>query len=202
MTETLHFSCDCQKVTGKISQYEASLKQHLTCYCSCCRGFMKHLGCQDKTVDPNGGINVIHLHPRQISFEAGSEYLRPLKLTDKPTYRWYTTCCQTPIATTPKTAVMPFVSLSTYVLKNANDRLGPVTGHVHLDTALQDMSQLKSQEVSMGYIMKKVVKFMIREIFTRPKTRNPFFDSKTKKPIFDVIELSLQEQKDIGIIGR
>jgi hypothetical protein len=66
--------------------------------------------------------------PDQVKILAGQEYLRCLRLTERGLTRWFTACCMTPLANTPRHAWMPFVGVMNCVLDTEEQALlGPTT---------------------------------------------------------------------------
>jgi hypothetical protein len=53
-----------------------------------------------------GGTDIFHMPPGRVKLTAGTDSLRCLRLSNK-VLRWYSECCRTPIANTPRSAGLP-----------------------------------------------------------------------------------------------
>ena len=67
------------------------------CYCADCQAYAHRLARPD-ILNSRGGSDIIQLPARQFQIVSGKEQIVGLKLTVKPTTRWYAKCCHTPIA--------------------------------------------------------------------------------------------------------
>ncbi len=201
MSKDLKFICDCGNVSGHIANYQQTDKQHLTCYCLYCQGIHRYLNSQETELDENGGTHVIHIHPTQMHFAQGLNFLKSIQLANKPSLRWYASCCNTLIATSTTTPKLPFISVSTCCLKaeQAQGALGPVSAHIHLEHASGNITHVKDTEIKISFILRKILKNAVVAFFKHSKRQNPLFDSLTKSPIATPYKLNLIEQQKIGI---
>jgi hypothetical protein len=62
-------------------------------------------------VDGNGGTAIVASLQSSVTFTQGSDKLACLSLTDKGIYRWYASCCRTPIANTVRRPQMSYVGI-------------------------------------------------------------------------------------------
>ncbi|XYH92920.1 DUF6151 family protein [Sorangium sp. So ce1128] len=73
--------------------------------------------------------------PSSISFDRGSELIAAVRLTPKGLYRWYASCCKTPLGNTVKPQ-LPFVGSVTELFQHAprarpcDEVFGPPRGGV------------------------------------------------------------------------
>ncbi len=95
------------------------------CYCNSCRDFASRMGAED-ALDEAGGSDLYQVAPERIRFLRGAENLAWLKLTPKGPVRWFTSCCNTPVATTLETPAIPFVTFQSHRFADPA-ALGPVT---------------------------------------------------------------------------
>lgn len=102
------------------------------CYCSDCQALLKHIGRTD-LLDKNGGSEIIPAYPADIKLLAGREHLACLRLSDSGMFRFYATCCRTPIANTDPVRAWVGIHRRMYTAKDPDrlDReLGPVRARI------------------------------------------------------------------------
>lgn len=136
MTE-LKLQCQCGKVTGCILDAKGDNGNHLTCYCTDCQAFANHLDNKSNTLNAYGGTEIFQVAPANFKILSGQEHLACLKLSDKGIHRWYSTCCNTPIANTVGLK-LPFVGVIHRFFADstgAQNKIGPILGSVHLQGA-------------------------------------------------------------------
>ena len=96
----LKLACGCGEVRGHLTSLSATLNNHPVCYCDDCQAFVHHLGAQASALDEFGGTAIVQVSPCQIHVDTGADQLRCLRLRPKGVTRWYTHCCNTPLANT------------------------------------------------------------------------------------------------------
>ncbi len=168
MADPLDWECRCGTVRAKIASGAGT---RLSCYCKHCRAYA-HLLKADAFLDDAGGTAIYQTTPDLISFEAGMDQLRSLKLTSKGPLRWYTACCDTPLANTLETPGLPFSGILLGGVKNP-DAAGPESTRVHTDAATGPLTG------SSGGFLGASVSILIRALKARLRgahRKNPFFD--------------------------
>ena len=123
--------CDCRSVVGEISGATHRSTTRLVCYCDDCQRFAAVLGVADRVLDEYGGTEVLHISPARVTLTQGSSEIACLRLSPRGIFRWYATCCSTPIGNTLPTAAMPFLSLIHTCVHVDNGTLYDVVGPVH-----------------------------------------------------------------------
>lgn len=181
----LALKCRCGTVTGYIHHAGERQGIHATCYCDDCQAFAKHLQREQDTLNINGGTEVYITAPAHIEFVQGKEQLTCLRLTRKGLYRWYTECCDTPVANVASSA-MPFVSvIHTIMDETQKPLLGPLKGHVQVKYASGELTpELKKAGVPYRLLANSALKVLSWKL-TGKGTPNPFFDAEgkaTRKP--------------------
>jgi len=119
----------------------------IVCYCDDCQHYAKHLGAE--VLDSYGGTDIYQTTPAHVRITEGAEELRCLRLSEKGLFRWYSGCCNAPLANTLGTAQAPFVgivhtfmdhashgqtrdeSLGTPVFTQGKFAIGGVPSHAH-----------------------------------------------------------------------
>ena len=116
--------------------------------------------------------------PEAVTIERGQSKLAWARMTDKGPARWYTTCCNSPLANTLSTRAIPFITLQTAFLQD-QDRLGPVTMRVFRKFAL---GRVPDAPGGQGRLLWDFAKRALKSRLTGGWRRNPLFDQ-AGKPI-------------------
>lgn len=124
----MEIQCDCGNFRAELTQFPKNTPGRFICYCDDCQAFLNYLK-RPELLNENGGTEIIPAYPVDIKIIAGQDVVKCVRLHSKGMYRYYTSCCQTPIANTDP--VRPWVGFfrNMYTAKDANllDReLGPV----------------------------------------------------------------------------
>jgi hypothetical protein len=107
MSTQLQIRCSCGEVRGVARDIDRR-RVRLRCYCVDCQCFAWFLD-RPELLDRHGGTEVVQLSPARVSFHAGQERLACMRLSAKGLWRWYASCCRTPLANSMTTP--PFVGL-------------------------------------------------------------------------------------------
>ncbi len=122
----LKFSCRCGQVSGAVVNYRRSQANRVVCYCGDCRGFVNWLK-QPDHLDARGGVDILHLAQGDVRIDQGREQVGCMRLSPNGMFRFYATCCSTPLGSTVS-AGFPLVGFPTTILDASVDRepvLGP-----------------------------------------------------------------------------
>jgi hypothetical protein len=189
----LALQCSCGKVKGVVKGATASTGTRIVCFCADCQAFAHRLGKQAEILDSYGGTDIFQVVPAQISISQGIEYLNCLRLSAKGIYRWYTTCCHTPVANTVSVK-LPFVGLIHNFINGNKDldaRLGPVRFYIHGKYALGEYDNPRLHEkVPFTMLLRIIPKLLLAKISGKGRP-NPFYDANGRaisKPHIGVIE--------------
>src|SRR5438034_9137168 len=101
--------CRCGEVQGWLTNPSAQSVNRVICYCDDCQAFQYHLGRPD-LLDVHGGTDIVQVAPAAFSFARGTDRIAGLRLAPKGLYRWYASCCKTPLGNTVSAAI-PFVGI-------------------------------------------------------------------------------------------
>lgn len=93
----MEIQCECGKFRAELRAFPGNTPGRLVCYCDDCQMYMRHLGRTD-LLDANGGTEVIPAYPADVKVLQGLEHLKCTRLTATGTFRFSTSCCNTPIA--------------------------------------------------------------------------------------------------------
>src|SRR5258706_16328438 len=119
MPSELPLRCGCGRVRGTAHTVSPRDGLHLLCYCHDCRAFARFLGKAD-ILDAAGGTDIFQMPPARLRFDAGSDALRCMRLSEKGILRWYTDCCRTPIGNTVGPRV-PIIGVINSIMGDAVD---------------------------------------------------------------------------------
>lgn len=188
MTHT-SWTCRCGDVSFALTPDGGS---RVVCYCDSCRGFVTELGAAD-ILDHWGGNDLYQVAPEAAQIVKGEDKLAWTQMTEKGPVRWFTTCCNSPLANTLKTAKVPFLTLQSAFFAD-EDALGPIEMRVFRKFAKGRVPDTKNGQ---GRLMRE---FAVRSLKSRlfgGWRKNPLFDE-ASKPIAGQASLP----RDVGSEGR
>jgi hypothetical protein len=141
MPDTLPLRCSCGALTGRV--LDAQDIPRNVCHCRGCQAWAHKLDRQGAMLDAAGGTDLFQITPSQLRIDRGADQLRVVRLTEKGALRWYTACCQTPIANSLDQAWVPWLALQ-HVLLDADvlgldsrsADIGPTAYKIHARNAL------------------------------------------------------------------
>ncbi len=145
MNSKLTISCQCQKLIASVEVDQNKLPTRLKCYCIDCQTYIKHLKQSDHYLDELGGSDILQISPADISIKQGQEFLGNMKITPNGIYRWYATCCNSPICNTPSNANMPYVGLLNNNITKATGQ--PASGN---ETEKNSSKKIKTRTVTVN----------------------------------------------------
>jgi hypothetical protein len=168
----------------------------LVCYCNDCQAFLHHLGRAD-LLDEQGGSDIVHVAPSTISFDRGSELVTCVRLSPKGTYRWYASCCKTPLGNMA-TPQIPFVGIVTELFQKApsarpcNEVFGAPRARIFGKFAIGEPppGSLKPNVRFLARMLRKVLGWKLGGK-TWP---HPFFDRASGAPKYPITVLSKAER--------
>jgi uncharacterized protein DUF6151 len=108
--DKLALSCKCGQVQGHASDVTPSSGTRINCYCADCQSFANWLGSDNLILDQGGGTDIYQIPIARLKITKGQENIRCLRLKRKGLYRWYTSCCNTPIGNSGGSSA-PFIGL-------------------------------------------------------------------------------------------
>lgn len=198
--QDLPIRCSCGAVRGSLAAAEPAAGNHVICYCDDCQAFAHALGRAGDVLDACGGSEIVQVSPARIRFEAGADRLACLRLTAKGPFRWYTSCCNTPIGNTLASGAVPFIGMVCVCLdapREAIDTmLGPIRGRVFREFATCEPSSL-APGVPMWRLMLRFVRVLVLARLRGEQRRSPFFDASTGNPVAEPRVLSASEREQL-----
>jgi hypothetical protein len=104
----------------------------VVCYCDDCQAFAHWLRRAD-VLDDKGGSDIVQVAPAALSFQRGQDRIACVRLGEKGLYRFYASCCHTPLGNTVGPAI-PFVGIVSAAFGQQGEALdrcfGPVPGAI------------------------------------------------------------------------
>jgi hypothetical protein len=153
--------------------------------CDDCQAYARFLGTPG-IVDAHGGTEIFQMPASLVSLSQGLEQVACVRLSPRGMYRWYATCCRTPVANTVGPRV-PFAGVIHCVIGdpvgggNKELALGPVLERVQGRFAPGGVPEGSRPKASLGLVLRmagKVTSWWLRGM----AGKSPFFDS-ARQPI-------------------
>ena len=184
--------CRCGEVRGRVTDATRATVNRVVCYCDDCQAFAHHLGRTD-ILDEHGGTDVVQVAPASLAFHRGVERIVGLRLTPKGLYRWYASCCKTPLGNTVGPAI-PFVGIVAQAFEAGADELfgepiGAIFGKYAVGTAPAGST---SWNVRM---YARAIRMVLGWRLGGRAWPHPFFDRATGAPSHPLTTLSPAERE-------
>jgi Family of unknown function (DUF6151) len=194
MSREAELYCSCREVRGRVVNASAQNVNRVVCYCDDCQAFLQHIGRTD-LLDAHGGTDIIQVAPASVTFERGAERIAGLRLSPKGLYRWYATCCKTPLGNT-LTPSVPFVGIVAQAFNGtaatADEVFGKPTGGILGKFAIGTPPE-GSTKLNLGLIARAIRKVLGWRLSGK-NWPHPFFDQSTRSPRYPVTILSRAER--------
>ena len=187
--------CRCREVRGLVANASPDTVNRVVCYCADCQAFLHHLGRTD-LLDANGGTDIVQVAPGSLSFVRGQDKIVGVRLTPKGLFRWYTTCCNTPMGNT-LTPSVPFVGITVQAFdggaSHADDKFGKPIGAILGKYAVGEAPK-GSTGLNLSLIGRAIGKVLGWRL--RGKAwPHPFFRKGKGEPAYPVTVLSREERE-------
>jgi hypothetical protein len=196
----MEVQCECGKFRAKINGFPNRTPGRLVCYCDDCQKYLRHLKRVD-LLDSNGGTEVIPVYPADVEIVDGRDHLRCVRLSPTGTFRFYTSCCNTPIANTRPGK--PWVGFLRCVYTNGRDTqnfdqlLGPVRSRI-MGLYAQGNPPVGTPNKFDLKALLSVMPFMLKgKLFGKVKP-SPFFAADADAPVVIAHVLSEAERQTSG----
>lgn len=198
MAAELCFCCACGEVSGKLIEPGPTKGDHIVCHCADCQNFARYLGASERILETHGGTDLYQGRCAKMRLVKGAEKLACLHLTDKPTLRWYASCCRTPLFNTFSSGQVPYLTilLANCEPKAAKSLLGPVIGHLSLPSTVGDIQGFP--RMTFGKLMRRFLGRMMKDVVSGDRKRSALFDPKTLKPISAPYRLTEAEKRTLA----
>jgi hypothetical protein len=194
--------CRCREVRGILAGASPRTANRVVCYCDDCQAFLHHLGRAD-LLDANAVTDIVQVAPASMSFTHGRERIAGLRLAPKGIFRWYASCCNTPLGNTVGPSI-PFVGLVVQLLdgetQGADELVGPRRGGIFGKHAVG-----RAPPGTTGFnprLIARSVRMVLGWRLSGQAWPHPFFDRATRAPKFAVTTLADRERERLrGLCG-
>jgi hypothetical protein len=109
MSTLAELRCHCGELRGSVTDPSPRTVNRVVCYCDDCQAFAHQLGRAD-LLDARGGTDIVQVAPASLKFVQGQRRIVGLRLTSNGLFRWYASCCNTPVGNSLNPAI-PFVGI-------------------------------------------------------------------------------------------
>jgi hypothetical protein len=191
MTVTADVRCRCGEVQGRLENAARDTVNRAVCYCDDCQAFLHRLGRAD-LLDAQGGSDIVQVAPASLAYTRGTDRIAGLRLQPKGLYRWYATCCKSPLGNTLGPAI-PFVGVIAQAFGSPDEVFGPPTGRIFGKFAVgtPPPGSTKPDLRLLARAAGKILGWKLR----RATWPHPFFDRATRAPIYPITVLSHDERE-------
>ncbi|ALS98361.1 DUF6151 family protein [Lacimicrobium alkaliphilum] len=185
--------CQCGKLQGHIE--DKGLSSRVICYCADCQAFARYLERADKVLDAHGGTEILQVAQPRIKFTQGAEHLAIMRLSEKGLFRWYSSCCNTPLGNTLSNPKLSFIGLihSSLDASRIEQDFGNKIAKVNVASATG--TPKPEQTGLMGTILRFIGMIISARISGRYK-RSPLF-TQAGEPVAPVTVLSREQRKTL-----
>lgn len=195
MTTRAELHCRCGEVRGFVADASPQAVNRVVCYCDDCQAFAHRIGRAD-LLDAHGGSDIVQVAPASLAFVQGQDRIVGLRLTPKGLFRWYASCCHTPMGNTVSPAI-PFVGIVVHALDHGAQRPDDVFGQL-IAAILGKYAIGNPPTASKGISLRLMLRAIRMVLGWRLRGRawpNPFFRRDTRAPIYPVTVLSQAERE-------
>ena len=174
------FSCSCGAFAGHIPAEAQKSGLRLVCFCPDCRANELY----HQQPDPVEGVDLFQVAPHAVTITQGAEHLRLLRLGPKGLFRWYASCCGTPVANTLSKPKLAFAGLRSDLF-DSKEALGKVKARAYVVRAGKP-----PRNEGMARMVYGIFSRMITANLSGLWRKTPFFDAETGKPVVEPEVLS------------
>ena len=197
MSTDVELGCRCGQIHGWARGATMTGVNRAVCYCDDCQAFLHYLGRPD-LLDDHGGTDVVQVPPSMIAFDQGLERIAGMRLSDKGMYRWYSSCCKTPLGNT-MTPSVPFIGMPLEIFRGAADarRIDEIFGTPRV-YVMGKFAIGGAPEGSTGFPLGHIVHVLAKVLgwkFAGKSWPHPYFDKATRLPKFPVAILQQSERE-------
>jgi hypothetical protein len=194
MTTRVELRCRCGEVRGFVADASPRTVNRIVCYCDDCQAFAHRIGRAD-LLDAHGGSDIVQLAPASLTFVQGQDRIVGLRLAPKGLFRWYTSCCHTPVGNTLSPAI-PFVGILVQAFdggaQRPDDAFGRPIGAILGKFAIGD-PPADSKRMNL-WLMLRAIRMVLGWRLRGRAWPHPLFRRDTRAPIYPVTVLSQSER--------
>jgi hypothetical protein len=197
MTTQAELRCRCGEVWGKLTNASPRTVNRVICYCDDCQAFAHQLNRAD-LLDVQGGSDIVQVAPALLTFMQGQHRIAGLRLTPKGLFRWYASCCNTPVGNTVSPAI-PFVGVIAQAFDNGVQHpdavFGKPIGAIFGKYAIGD-PPVGSTGIGLP-LMARAIRMVLGWRVRGQAWPHPFFERETRAPIYPLTVLSHSQRESL-----
>jgi hypothetical protein len=194
MSTRAELRCRCGEVRGFVADASPRTVNRIVCYCDDCQAFAHRIGRAD-LLDAHGGSDIVQLAPASLAFVQGQDRIVGLRLTPKGLFRWYTSCCHTPVGNTLSPAI-PFVGILAQAFDEGAQRpddvfgrpIGAIMGKFAIGDPPADSKRMNFT------LMLRAIRMVLGWRLRGRAWPHPFLRRDTRAPVYPVTVLSQSER--------
>ena len=191
LSPSVELHCRCGQVRGRLTNASPRTVNRIVCYCDDCQAFAHHLGRAD-LLDAHGGSDIVQVAPASLTFDRGADRIVGLRLSPKGLYRFYASCCKTPLGNTVGPAI-PFVGIVAQAFDAPDASFGPpraaILGKFAVGTPPEGSTRLRPRFVA------RVIRLVLGWKLFGKTWPHPFFDRAARAPSRPLTTLSVEERE-------
>ena len=188
---SIPLSCRCGKLQGEVDG--ARVVARALCYCKDCQAFARFLKAEGEVLDEAGGTEVAATLPAAVRFTGGLEHLACMSLSPRGIYRWYASCCNTPIGNTPREPKMAYVGMVRICLAAPPETLDRQLGRARFAANTGSAyRRVETTPLRLALAVVRIGAMLTRARVTGGYRDNPFFEAGT--PIRTPRVLTVEER--------
>jgi hypothetical protein len=191
MNPTIELRCRCGSVEGRLEDAAPGAVNRVVCYCRDCQAFLHRLGRTD-LFDAHGGSDIVQVAPARLSFTRGTDRITGLRLGPKGLFRWYATCCNTPLGNMVGPGI-PFVGIIAQAFGAPDDAFGRPAAGIYGQFAVGEPPP-GSTGLNLR-LLARAVRMVLGWKLGGKAWPHPFFDRATRAPRYPVTVLSPDERE-------
>ena len=186
--------CQCGKLQAEVDPRGVAAR--VVCYCKDCQAYARFLGREAGMLDAAGGTEVEAALPAAVRFTAGIEHLGCMSLSPRGPYRWYATCCLTPIGNTARDPKMSYVGLNRACLDAPDETLDRQLGRSRsVVERASAHGPVAATPVRTALAVAKIGGMILRARLGGGYRNNPFFVPGSARPLRAPQVLTLDERQ-------
>jgi hypothetical protein len=195
MDRQVELRCRCGEVRAVVSGVSPRTVNRVVCYCDDCQAFAHQLGRAD-LLNAKGGSDIVQIAPSTLTFVQGQDRIAGVRLTPKGLYRWYASCCNTPVGNTLSPSI-PFVGIIAQAFEGgapaidevAGPPIGPILGKYAIGEPPAGSTGLNLSLIARA--IGRVLSWKLRG----KAWPHPFFKRQAREPIYPITVLSREQRE-------
>jgi hypothetical protein len=191
MGDQVELRCRCGEVRARVTDASPRSVNHIVCYCDDCQAFAHQIGRAD-LLNSQGGSDIVQLAPASLTFLQGQHRIVGLRLTPKGLFRWYASCCNTPIGNT-LTPAIPFVGIVAQATDRGAEAFGPPAGAIMGKYAI-GTPPAGSTGLNLPLLLRAIGKVLGWRLRGQAWP-HPFFAKGKSEPVYPFTVLSREERE-------